>query len=202
MSAPSRGPAIGCLILAGGQNRRMGGRPKAALRDSAGVRFLDRIAAAMGSPDERLLSTNTPALAEGTAFTPVPDRFPGAGPLGGIASALLACRSDGLLAVSCDVPLVTPELFSFLLSFRDRGWPAWAVEDRTGRLHPLCGVYMKDCLPLLLSQLEQGCRRVTQFFYSADGQVVSLADTSIPDTALSNINTPEDWNRLFSSGNI
>ena len=83
-----------------------------------------------------------------------------------------------------------------------RGWPAWAVEDRTGRLHPLCGVYMKDCLPLLLSQLEQGCRRVTQFFYSAGGQVVSLADTSIPDTALSNINTPEDWNRLFSSGNI
>ena len=161
MSAPSRGPAIGGLILAGGQNRRMGGRPKAALRDSAGVRFLDRI-----------------------------------------ASALLACRSDGLLAVSCDVPLVTPELFSFLLSFRDRGWPAWAVEDRTGRLHPLCGVYMKDCLPLLLSQLEQGCRRVTQFFYSAGGQVVSLADTSIPDTALSNINTPEDWNRLFSSGNI
>lgn len=82
MSAPSRQLTIGGLILAGGQNRRMGGLHKAALRDSAGVRFLDRIAGAMGSPAERLLSTNTPALAEGTAFTPVPDRFPDTGPLG------------------------------------------------------------------------------------------------------------------------
>ena len=202
MSAPSQGLAIGGLILAGGQNRRMGGLHKATLRDSDGVRFLDRITAAMGSPDERLLSTNTPALAEGTSFTPVPDRFPGTGPLGGIASALLLCRSDGLLTVSCDVPLVTPELFAFLLSFRDRGWPAWAVEDRTGRLHPLCGVYTKDCLPLLLSELEQGHHKVTQFFHSAGGQVISLAGTSIPDAALSNINTPEDWNRLCSAGSI
>lgn len=202
MSAPSPGPVIGGLILAGGQNRRMGGRSKAALRDSAGVRFLDRIASAMGGPGEQLLSTNTPALAEGTPFTPVPDRFPGAGPLGGIASALLACRSDGLLTVSCDVPLVTPELFALLLSFRDRGWPAWAVEDRTGRLHPLCGVYMKDCLPLLLSCLEQGQRRVTGFFSQAGGQVISLAGTVIPDAALSNVNTPEEWDRLRAAGSL
>ena len=202
MSAPSRQLTIGGLILAGGQNRRMGGLPKAALRDSAGVRFLDRIAGAMGSPAERLLSTNTPALAEGTSFTPVPDRFPDTGPLGGIASALLFCRSDGLLTVSCDVPLVTPELFDFLRSFQDRGWPAWAVEDRTGRLHPLCGVYTKECLSLLLSQLDQGQRRVTRFFQSVGGQVVSLAGTSIPDTALANVNTPEEWDRLRTAGNL
>ena len=73
MSAPSRQLTIGGLILAGGQNRRMGGLHKAALRDSAGVRFLDRIAGAMGSPAERLLSTNTPALAEGTDDEEIPD---------------------------------------------------------------------------------------------------------------------------------
>ena len=64
---------LGALILAGGQNRRMGGSPKALLPNGSGALILDGLRAAFAGFDEKLLSTNTPELAAGTGFAPVPD---------------------------------------------------------------------------------------------------------------------------------
>ena len=72
---------LGALILAGGQNRRMGGSPKALLPNGSGALILDGLRAAFAGFDEKLLSTNTPELAAGTGFAPVPDARPGMGPL-------------------------------------------------------------------------------------------------------------------------
>ena len=54
---------LGALILAGGQNRRMGGSPKALLPNGSGALILDGLRAAFAGFDEKLLSTNTPELA-------------------------------------------------------------------------------------------------------------------------------------------
>lgn len=91
---------LGALILAGGQNRRMGGSPKALLPNGSGARILDGLRAAFAGFDEKLLSTNTPELAAGTGFAPVPDAQPGMGPLAGLAAALSACQSDGLVVAA------------------------------------------------------------------------------------------------------
>lgn len=95
---------LGALILAGGQNRRMGGSPKALLPNGSGALILDGLRAAFAGFDEKLLSTNTPELAAGTGFAPVPDARPGMGPLAGLAAALSACQSDGLVVAACDMP--------------------------------------------------------------------------------------------------
>ena len=79
---------LGALILAGGQNRRMGGSPKALLPNGSGALILDGLRAAFAGFDEKLLSTNTPELAAGTGFAPVPDARPGMGPLAGLAVPL------------------------------------------------------------------------------------------------------------------
>lgn len=91
---------LGALILAGGQNRRMGGSPKALLPNGSGALILDGLRAAFAGFDEKLLSTNTPELAAGTGFAPVPDARPGMGPLAGLAAALSACQSDGLVVAA------------------------------------------------------------------------------------------------------
>lgn len=57
---------LGALILAGGQNRRMGGSPKALLPNGSGALILDGLRAAFAGFDEKLLSTNTPELAAST----------------------------------------------------------------------------------------------------------------------------------------
>lgn len=77
---------LGALILAGGQNRRMGGSPKALLPNGSGALILDGLRAAFAGFDEKLLSTNTPELAAGTGFAPVPDAPPGNTALGGCSS--------------------------------------------------------------------------------------------------------------------
>lgn len=76
----------GALILAGGQNRRMGGSPKALLPNGSGALILDGLRAAFAGFDEKLLSTNTPELAAGTGFAPVPDARPGNTALAGCSS--------------------------------------------------------------------------------------------------------------------
>ena len=147
---------LGALILAGGQNRRMGGSPKALLPNGSGALILDGLRTAFAGFDEKLLSTNTPELAAGTGFAPVPDARPGMGPLAGLAAALSACQSDGLVVAACDMPCFDRAAAEFLASFADQGWPAWALRDRAGRLHPLCGVYTKQCLPAIQAALAAG----------------------------------------------
>ena len=166
---------LGALILAGGQNRRMGGSPKALLPNGSGALILDGLRAAFAGFDEKLLSTNTPELAAGTGFAPVPDARPGMGPLAGLAAA------------------------EFLASFADQGWPAWALRDRAGRLHPLCGVYTKQCLPAIQAALAAGEHRVGRLFQSVGGQAISLEGTSLPDAVVCNVNTPEELKELLQS---
>lgn len=183
-------PELGALILAGGEGRRMGCLPKALLT-ADGVSFLSRLTDALSGFHERILSTNHPGLTADSGLLSIPDRQKGLGPLGGIASALSVCESDGLLVVACDMPMVTAEFAAFLASFANRGWPAWACRDRQGRLHPLCGVYRKCCLPAITEYLTNGGRRVGPLFERVGGQAVCLADTPFPDSVLLNINTPE-----------
>ena len=157
---------LGALILAGGQNRRMGGSPKALLPNGSGALILDGLRAAFAGFDEKLFSTNTPVLAAGTGFAPVPDARPGMGPLAGLAAALSACQSDALVVAACDMPCFDRAAAEFLASFADQSWPAWALRDRAGRLHPLCGVYTKQCLPAIQAALAAGEHRVGRLFQS------------------------------------
>lgn len=78
---------LGALILAGGQNRRMGGSPKALLPNGSGALILDGLRAAFAGFDEKLLSTNTPELAAGTGFAPGAGRAARHGPAGRAGSS-------------------------------------------------------------------------------------------------------------------
>lgn len=96
------------------------------------------------------------------------------GPLAGLAAALSACQSDGLVVAACDMPCFDRAAAEFLASFADQGWPAWALRDRAGRLHPLCGVYTKQCLPAIQAALAAGEHRVGRLFQSVGGQAIFL----------------------------
>ena len=87
----------------------------------------------------------------------------------------------------------------FLASFADQGWPAWALRDRADRLHPLCGVYTKQCLPAIQAALAAGEHRVGRLFQSVGGQAIFLEGTSLPDAVVCNVNTPEELKELLQS---
>ncbi len=187
---------FGALILAGGKARRMGGRNKALLFLEERT-FLARLETAFSDFEEKLLSTGTPELAEGTGFLPLTDQVPDRGPLEGIRVALSRCRSEGLVVAACDMPLFPGELAHALINaLGDR--EALVCRDRTGGLHPLCGIYRRSCLPTIQAQLDAGDFRVRQILEAVNSGVFSLEDTPFPDEVLTNINTQAEFQALLS----
>ena len=89
----------GVVILAGGRSRRMG--TCKALLTIEGETMLSRLTRQLDDFQEKLLSTNTPALAEGLPLKPVPDIYPGAGPLAGLLFLGAVCFSA--FPVTCQI---------------------------------------------------------------------------------------------------
>lgn len=190
--------SFGVLILAGGKNSRMGGCNKALLIHN-GSTFLSHLDNVFASFHEKLLSTDTPHLAGGTAFTPVPDEIPGQGPLGGVATALGLCISDALIVLACDMPLLTVDFVEYLQTFA-RKYPqaqALVVKDRTNQLHPLCGIYYKSAYHTIRDALMHGERCACRVFYALNGIMIPLKGTEFPDFIISNINTPKELEELY-----
>lgn len=190
---------LGALLLAGGENRRMG-RSKAAL-SFHGQRFLDRIAGELSDFPERLLSLREPAAGMACpGFVPVADEFPGCGPMGGLHAGLRACRSDYLLAVACDMPLFQRGLARYLAAFLCRDYDVFLPVDRQGRVHPLCGIYAKGAAAVLEARLLAGDYRLMAALEALRVKYVPLAHSAYPDEILANINTPAQYDALCRKG--
>src|SRR5208282_447595 len=102
------------FILAGGESSRMG-RDKALL-EVGGVALIVRTARLVESV------VGAPVVIGGTdacrslGLASIADDWPGAGPLGGIATALRASNAAWNLVVACDLPYLTKEWLDFLVA--------------------------------------------------------------------------------------
>src|SRR6476646_3246496 len=134
---------VAAFVLAGGASERMG--QDKALLELGGVPMVTRAtrlaqpyvaSVAIVAPQERYAQLGLRIL---------PDRWPGAGPLGGIATALSATNSEWNLILGCDLPYLTQEWIAWLISHALDS-PAYAVvpESRRGP-EPLAAMYHQSC---------------------------------------------------------
>lgn len=100
MTAP---PTLGGAVLAGGASRRMG-RDK-ALIVVGGTTLVERAVGALGEAGAEpvVVVGGDPAPFRALGLDPVPDRWPGEGPLGGIITALHTVPADIVVVLSCDL---------------------------------------------------------------------------------------------------
>ncbi len=151
---------IAGFVLAGGESSRMG-RDKALL-ELEGVPLVMRAARLVKS----VASTAT-VIGPLHAFQPlhlraIPDDWPGAGPLGGIATALRASEAPWSLVIACDLPYLTREWLEYLATCAMSS-PADAVLPRNDLGdEPLCAMYNKRCESAIWLALDRGTRKVTQ----------------------------------------
>ncbi|AEI42069.1 molybdenum cofactor guanylyltransferase [Paenibacillus mucilaginosus] len=196
-------------ILAGGQNRRMGGRSKALLAVE-GETFLQRQVKEMSGvcSDILLLTQNASLYAEelaalreeGIAVRVVPDLVPARGPLGGLQSALHASSSDLLWVVGCDMPFVSSQAAAELAAVCLHTDAAAAVPCIAGRIHPLHGVYRKKILPLAERMLEAGDYRMMGVLHLTSWEPVDEVvwnRLGIRTDFVRNINTPDEYQELL-----
>ncbi len=209
-------PHASGIVVAGGASRRMG-RNKAFIELNGKPlveRVIERVRAVCS---ETIIVANDREAFSQFGLAVVGDVYPGKGSLGGIFSGLQAAHEPYALAVACDMPFLNERLLRYLISLApgfDAVVPRAPVPDmsfpapknpmppratkRTARersLHPLHGVYAKDCLASIQSRLETDDLRVISFIETlrvrfVDGDEIDRFDPE--HLSFFNVNTPDD----------
>jgi molybdopterin-guanine dinucleotide biosynthesis protein A len=172
------------------------GRDKATLA-LGGQSLIERVLAAIAPLDCPSFVVARQAGDHPQLGLPVcPDLHPGAGPLGGLCTALHHTTTANLLLLACDLPFLTPEFLRFLAS-RPGDHQALIPHSAEGP-QPLCALYTQSCLPAIEAALARGERRMNAFHAAvAVGWLEQEEWQSFDPHGLlfSNLNTPEEYAR-------
>lgn len=187
------------FILAGGASSRMGTDKSQLLIDRQ--TFTDRIAETLLKLTDSV--TVVGRQAQNSRLPSAPDVYPNWGALGGLHAALAACRREWAIIVACDLPFVTPELFSFLAERRLDHEAVVPIQDDS-RPQPLAALYrVEPCRRRATELIEAGRRRPLDLLEAVKTRWVSFAEIRNLDQAerfFVNINTPSDYYEATRSG--
>ena len=129
--------------MGGGESSRMG--VDKGLLEIDEVAVIVRTARLVESVADSPCVVGGVELYRGLGLHAIVDDWPGAGPLGGIATALRASEAEWNLIVACDLPYLTRPWLEFLAQ-RAHGSAADAVVPMNVRgAEPLCAMY-RDAL--------------------------------------------------------
>lgn len=192
--------AVTAAILAGGRATRLDGADKSSLVVS-GARIIERqLAALSGVAAEILMVSCRGDVEEQCAALGIPvirDAVAGAGPLGGLCTALESARHPWVLAVACDMPFVTSALFELLVSAIDEDVDAVVPRSSKG-LEPLCAVYARRTARVFRRRLEAGQWRLGDVMTEVRVREIprdALAGLDDDGRLFENVNTPHDYAR-------
>ncbi len=185
---------IAGYILAGGQNRRMGGKKKLFLEYGRET-FCHRILRSFQVFPTTYLSVENRSFYEKLGIPLVVDAYPQAGPLGGICTGLSVCPEEALFVVACDMPLVDTATVKLMVKAYEKT-SGIVVARSEGRIHPLLGIYPKTVRPVLEELINSGRLRMIDALAAAGYQEIMLP---VGSTAAENINTPEEYQVLLKS---
>jgi molybdenum cofactor guanylyltransferase len=195
--SPAKPHAITAVIIAGGRASRFGGTDKSSLLVS-GTRIIERQLAALAPiADEILIVSHDAARYAGLGIPVVGDVVAGAGPIGGIYTALVSARQPWVLALGCDMPFVSTALFEALTAAIGDDVDAVVPRSRRGR-EPLCAIYARSAAPVFKRRLDEGARRLGDLVEDLRVREISadaLAALDDDGRLFDNINTPHDYAR-------
>jgi molybdopterin-guanine dinucleotide biosynthesis protein A len=191
------GKEISVAVFAGGASRRMGA-DKALLRIAPdGPATIERVisVARRISDDVFIVSPEDRDYSRFGARR-VADRFPGAGPLGAMISALGATDRPFTLVLSCDHPFLSAPLLRWMseLPSSQLTLPEVVVNAQM-MSHPIHARYRSDALPILTEVFASGERRLRTAISRLETRAIPEAELTRFDPGLRSlfsVNTPED----------
>ncbi len=142
---------ISAVLLAGGESRRMGSDKAALLFRGKPLWQIQLDLLRALQPAEIFISARTEPIWRPRDIRFVADDPPSRGPLSGLAASLVQMRSDHLLALAIDMPLMTEAHLRLLC---DEIKPGCGVIPTIGdRAEPLSAIYPAECREDLLAAL-------------------------------------------------
>ena len=119
----------------------------------------------------------------------IADQLNGAGPLGGIASAMRTFPQTAFLVVACDLPNLQKEQLEFLLKNRNAKSFATCYESPLdGGPEPLCSIYEPKSFSALMKVWVNGKSCPRKMLFNRTVEILPIQDSRF----LVNANTPEE----------
>ena len=173
------------VILSGGRSRRFGSDKALYLLE--GTPMIKRVYTTVSKVVTPVfISVNSGETMYSIPVRHIVDKFPDAGPLAGIYTALLSAPTDWILVVAVDLPYVTTQDLQKLLDARASSLDA-VVATSEERMQPLAGCYHKRISSMVRQRLKNKHYAVTACLENMTFKAVPLDPRS-----LSNLNTPPD----------
>ena len=171
-----------------------------ALLDVAGQPIIERILGALGPlVGERVLLANDSALVGLEGVRVVFDPEPHAGVLPALAAGLEAASGESCLAVACDMPFVSADVFGYLLKLQRETNADVVIPADAGYVEPMHAVYRRaPVLDAIRAALARGEQRMISYFSAVAVREVAEDEWRLhdaPGTAFFNVNTPADLER-------
>ena len=187
------------IILAGGENRRMG-TDKAFLELKGRPLIEHSIGVFSGLFQNTIIVTNSPERYRGYDVDVVRDALEARGPLTGIYSGLMHSRDELNFVAACDMPFLNQALIEFMVGAAG-GFDA--VVPKVGAYtEPLHAVYARRILPAIGSQLQRGEQRLQELLTRIAVRYITEAEIVRFDPlkqSFQNINTPEEYKEAACS---
>ena len=179
---------ISGVILAGGTNKRFGGKT-----------IISRMISTISDLfDEIIIVTNNPIeFKDLTQYKIVQDLFLKAGPLGGIHAALKASSEDAIFVFAGDMPFLDKEIISDQINeFNKRGHDVF-IPKVDQFVEPLHAIYRKTVLNDLEKFLSERKNRAARDFLSKlNVGYLLIPKSEKTEIAFSNINSPSDLAKI------
>ncbi|MEE9443322.1 MAG: molybdenum cofactor guanylyltransferase [candidate division Zixibacteria bacterium] len=171
-------------ILAGGSSSRMG-TDKLHLK-LKGLSLLERIIETCASVcDDIKLVGNGVGINQSETFKVLSDYPHARGPMAGVISALEDCPEDICFITAADLIDITPQNLTDL--FRLYRVEQFLGYSEDGLSQPLCGIYHKSALKVMLPMAERGNFKMQDAVGKLDTRLLP-----VPNKKWRNINTPRD----------
>lgn len=177
---------VGVIILAGGKSSRMGeDKGLMALFGKSMVAYvLDQ--AVKISEDIIIVSNNSNYKKYG--YPTFKDLYKEKGPLAGLHTGLVKSKHHKNIVLSCDIPYVKIGLLNFLYN-QSEGYDI-TIAQHEDRMHPLIGIYTKDCIQRFEECLKLDELKITKAFASLNFNIVPADE--FDSIEFKNLNSKKD----------
>lgn len=179
---------LAAAVLAGGRATRFDGVNKGTLVVGSST-IIDRQLEALREVADTVfvVGRDDPAWSS-RGLHVIADEVAGAGPLGGIYTAVVHSPCDRTLVVACDMPFVSASLLQRLADVDDADV---VIPRHAGGYEPLCAIYSRACAGDMRDRLARGLKQASVL---PAGVRVTELDID-EDVLFVNVNTPHDYAR-------
>ncbi len=190
---------VSIAVLSGGKSSRM--RKNKALLKLENDLFVNRIIKRLCPLGEVLLSVDKKEKYEGIeALSKVDkvlvDEHADIGPIEGIYQSLKASSNDYVFVCAVDMPYIDERCVRYLEQFISDGVDCVVMKE-DDKVHPLCAIYSKKCLPVLEKMISEGRYRLVDIYNQVNVVYASLELSCMDKVVVKNINTPDEYHDLM-----